>query len=162
MQLLSTQAPQHTHQQLLNTILAEQQDKEGKLLPILHAIQDSIGYIPEDLLVPLAEALNQTAAEIYGVISFYTHFRMQPCGDIHIEFCRAEACQARGATRLEQELRDCLTEHHPEATLEPVYCLGLCAQGPAATINQQLMARLTLNKFKTKLEALKGAASCKN
>lgn len=162
MQMVSTQEPQHTHQQLLNTILAEQQDKEGNLLPILHAIQDRFGYIPEDLLAPLAEALNQTAAEIYGVISFYTHFRMQPCGDIHIEFCQAEACQARGATRLAQELKHCLAEHYPEATLEPVYCLGLCAQGPAATINQKLMARLTLDKLKTTLEALQGAASCKN
>lgn len=162
MQLLSAQELQHTHQQLLNTILAEQQDKEGNLLPILHAIQDHLGYIPEDLLAPLAEALNQTAAEIYGVISFYTHFRMQPCGDLHIEFCQAEACQARGATHLEQELKPWLAEHHPEATLEPVYCLGLCAQGPAATINQQLMARLTLDKFKTRLGALEGAVTCKN
>ncbi len=158
MQPASTHEPMQYRSQLLKNILEEHSAKEGKLLPILHDIQDQLGYIPENLITPLATAINQTSAEIYGVISFYKHFRLQPCGDIHIEFCQAEACQARGAAQLEQDVKDWLRTHCPDASYEPVYCLGLCAQGPAAMINQQVHARLTLDKLKTKV---KGVVTCK-
>ena len=165
MQAASTKEPKLAHDQLLSNILDAHSAKEGKLLPILHAIQDQLGYIPENLITPLATAINQTSAEVYGVISFYKHFRLQPCGDVHIEFCQAEACQARGATQFEQEATEWLHTHFPNASYEPVYCLGLCAQGPAAMINQQVHARLTLDKLKAKVEALQaqleGVARCK-
>ena len=153
MQLASNQELQPKEQQLLDAILAEHIDKEGNLLPILHAIQDALDFIPETLIAPLAEALNLTSAEVFGVISFYTHFRLQPCNQIHIEFCRAEACQARGATELEQALTPWLRSHNPDATHEAVYCLGLCAQGPAAMLNQQALAHLTLDKLQAQIQA---------
>lgn len=158
MQSATLQEPRHTHGQLLNQILEEHQYKEGNLLPILHAVQDHIGYIPEDLIAPIAQAINRSSAEIYGVISFYKHFRTQAYADIHIEFCQAEACQARGSKKVEQEIKHFLNAHWPDATLEPVYCLGLCAQGPAAAINQQPLARITLEKIKAKIQ---GVAACK-
>ena len=165
MQAASTEDPKLAQEQLLSNILDAHSAKEGKLLPILHAIQDQLGYIPESLITPLATAINQASAEVYGVISFYKHFRLQPCGDVHIEFCQAEACQARGATKLEQEVKDWLEADYPNASYEPVYCLGLCAQGPAAMINQQVHARLTFDKLKAKVEALQvqleGVATCK-
>lgn len=158
MQPATIHEPRHTHSQLLDKILEEQKNKEGNLLPILHAIQDNIGYIPEDLIEPIALAINRSSAEIFGVISFYRHFRTQACSDIHIEFCQAEACQARGSKKIEQALRHLLQTHWPDATLEPVYCLGLCAQGPAAAINQQPLARITIDRIKAKIE---GVATCK-
>ena len=159
MQLASNQEPQSNERQLLDAILAAHTDKEGNLLPILHAIQDALGFIPESLITPLAKALKLTSAEVFGVISFYTHFRLQPCNEIHIDFCRAEACQARGATELEQALTPWLQSHYPDATHEAVYCLGLCAQGPAAMLNQQPLARLTLDKLQAKIE---GVATCQS
>lgn len=158
MQPATLHEPRHTHGQLLNQILGEHQYKEGNLLPILHAVQDHIGYIPENLIAPIAQAINRSSAEIFGVISFYKHFRTQACGDIHIEFCQAEACQARGSKKLEHAVKKLLHTEWPNATLEPVYCLGLCAQGPAATINHQPLARITLEKIKAKIQ---GVATCK-
>ncbi|WP_169295213.1 NAD(P)H-dependent oxidoreductase subunit E [Advenella sp. EE-W14] len=158
MQPATLHEPRHTHGQLLNQILEEHQHKEGNLLPILHAVQDQLGYIPEDLIAPIAQAINRSSAEIFGVISFYKHFRTQACGDIHIEFCQAEACQARGSKKVEQEVKHLLNAHWPDATVEPVYCLGLCAQGPAAMINQQPLARVTPSRIKAKIE---GVVTCK-
>ncbi|GAA4409152.1 hypothetical protein GCM10011450_23380 [Advenella faeciporci] len=158
MQPATLHEPRHTHGQLLNQILEEHQHKEGNLLPILHAVQDHIGYIPENLIAPIAQAINRSSAEIFGVISFYKHFRTQACGDIHIEFCQAEACQARGSKEVEQAVKEMLHTEWPNATLEPVYCLGLCAQGPAVAVNQQPLARITLEKIKAKIQ---GVATCK-
>ncbi|MFV9473911.1 NAD(P)H-dependent oxidoreductase subunit E [Advenella sp. RU8] len=158
MQPATTHESRHTHSRLLEKILEEHISKEGNLLPILHAVQDNIGYIPEDLIAPIAQAINRSSAEVFGVISFYKHFRTQACNAIHIEFCQAEACQARGSKKIEQEVKDLLHAQWPDATLEPVYCLGLCAQGPAAMINQQPLARVTPSKLKAKIE---GIATCK-
>lgn len=124
-------------------------EKEGNLLPILHTIQDLLGYIPEDLITDLSQAINRSRAEIHGVISFYTHFRTTPPAELVLELCRAEACQARGANELiahaKQQL-DCdfhQNSKNGKVSLEPTYCLGLCAQGPAAMLNGEPVAHIS-------------------
>lgn len=123
--------------------------KEGNLLPILHSIQDQLRYIPASLIPALSAAINRSRAEIHGVISFYTHFRTQPPAPILLELCRAESCQARGANALIDQVKQTLgcdfhqTSATGEVSLEPVYCLGLCSQGPAAMINGEPVAHLT-------------------
>lgn len=118
-------------------IVARHADREGPLLPILHEVQAEYGHVGEDAIRVIAHALNLTRAEVHGVASFYHDFRAKPEARRVIRLCRAEACQARGA--------DALFESFPtdgEVKLEPVYCLGLCAVGPAAVIGKSLHARL--------------------
>ncbi|WP_406946769.1 formate dehydrogenase subunit gamma [Marinobacter salarius] len=127
--------------------------KPGALLPILHAVQNRIGYIPEGAVAIIAEALQQTRAEVHGVISFYHHFRTHPVGSKVIHVCRAEACQAMGGRMLEAHIKDRLgvdyhgTSADNEFTLEPVYCLGNCACAPSIRVNDDIHGRMTPQKF---------------
>lgn len=130
----------------VESVLAARQDQPGALLPILHDIQDRLGYIPPDAVPDIARALNLSRAEVHGVITYYHHFRQAPPPRHVVRLCRAEACQARGgdalAAHAEARLRD------SEVALEPIYCLGLCASGPAVQIGEaRLVARLTPEKF---------------
>ncbi|MCO5733610.1 formate dehydrogenase subunit gamma [Rhizobium sp. SSA_523] len=121
---------------------------EGPLLPILHGIQHAFGYIPENAKQMIADALNISRAEVHGVVSFYHDFRDRPAGRHSLKLCRAEACQAMGGDRLAESVkaRLSLDWHETSAdgavTLEPVFCLGLCAQAPAAMLDGKLHARL--------------------
>ena len=119
--------------------------RPGALLPILHAIQDAIGWVPPQAVPLIATALNQSRAEIHGVISFYHHFRSTPPGQTVVQVCRAESCQARGGEALEAHARSLLgtgwhgTSADGAVTLEPVFCLGLCACGPAALVDGKVV-----------------------
>ena len=134
-------------------IIASLCHKEGALLPILHAVQQAQGYIPKEAIPIIAQALSQTAAEIHGVISFYDDFRLSPVGKHLIQICRAEACQARGARRLEEHAKAVLNiDYHGttldrEFTLKPVYCLGNCACGPSVRVNDDVLADVSPTKF---------------
>jgi len=123
-------------------------DREGPLLPILHALQEEFGYIDEAAEPLIAETLNITRAEVHGVITFYHDFRRQPAGRHVLKLCRAEACQAAGgdplAARAEARLGVRMGATAPDAsvTLEAVYCLGLCAVAPSAMLDGRVVARL--------------------
>jgi len=125
----------------------------GALLPILHSIQDKLGFIPAAAVPVIADELNLSRAEVHGVISYYHHFRTLPPGRHMVQICRAEACQAMGADALaaHAEKRLACAFHETRAdgavSLEPVYCLGLCAQSPALMIDGELHARVTCEKF---------------
>ncbi len=131
----------------------------GALLPILHAVQASLGYVPKDAVPLIAHDLNLSLAEVHGVLSFYHYFRTQPAGRHVVHLCRAEACQAVGAVELAAHAKRTLgIEFHgttPDGaiTLEPVYCLGNCALGPALMIDDQLQGRVSAPRF----DALMGA-----
>jgi formate dehydrogenase subunit gamma len=128
-------------------ILDAHKGLEGPLLPILHAIQAAFGHVPQDCLPQIAKALNLSKAEVHGVVSFYHDFREKPAGRHVLKLCRAEACQAMGADRVAAHARGALgvdwhgTTADGAVTLEPVFCLGLCACGPAAMIDGRLVGR---------------------
>ena len=132
----------------LQEILALHQGQEGALLPILHAIQAAFGHIPEAALPLIAQDQGLSKAEVYGVLTFYHDFRTRPAGRHVLKLCRAEACQAQGGTRLSDLARRKLgldwheTSADGRVTLEPVFCLGLCACGPAAMVDGRLVGRL--------------------
>lgn len=134
-------------------ILAQLKDQPGPLLPVLHAVQHELGCIPAEAVQTIAEALNLSRAEVHGVITFYPHFRSEPAGRHTLEVCRAEACQAMGGEHLAAHARQALgcdfhaSTHDGDFTLEPVYCLGLCAQSPAVMIDGQPHARVTPDKL---------------
>ncbi|OZB19558.1 MAG: formate dehydrogenase subunit gamma [Rhodobacterales bacterium 34-62-10] len=129
-------------------VLAAHAHLEGPLLPILHAIQDSFGFIPQDCVQPIAEGLNIGRAEVHGVITFYHDFREAPAGRHVVRICRAEACQAQGGNALADDTLARLglewhgTTSNGAVTIEPVYCLGLCACGPAAMVDGKVVGRV--------------------
>ena len=128
-------------------------DKPGALLPILHAIQDALGYVPAESVPAIAKALNLSRAEVHGVISFYHYFRDTPPGKHTIHLCRAESCQAMGGKQLEKHVKARLGIDFHETTadgkfsLEPVYCLGNCACSPAMQIDEEIFGRVSANLF---------------
>jgi formate dehydrogenase subunit gamma len=131
-----------------DAIIAEHSSREGATLVILHALQDAFGYVPEPAIQMVASALNLSRAEVYGVFTFYHDFRKKPAGRHVLKLCRAEACQAAGgdalATRAETKLGISMgdTTADERVTLEPVYCLGLCATAPSAMLDGRLIGRL--------------------
>lgn len=134
--------------QTLDDILRAHAADEGPLLPILHDIQAAFGHVPQAVVPVIAEALNLGKAEVHGVISFYHDFRAEPAGRSVVKLCRAEACQAMGGDHLAEHAERKLgvgfheTRADGKVTLEPVYCLGLCACAPAAMVNGRLVGRL--------------------
>ncbi|CAM0554839.1 NADP-reducing hydrogenase subunit HndA [Vreelandella titanicae] len=134
--------------------------KPGALLPILHALQDRIGFIPEAAVPIIADALHQTRAEVHGVISFYHHFRTTPPGRHVVQICRAEACQSVGARQLEAHAKARLgVDYHQttpdrEITLEAVYCLGNCACGPSIRVDDSIRGRVTPEAFDELMDEL--------
>ena len=127
--------------------------QDGALLPILHAIQARFGWVRDEDVPLIAQALNLSRAEVHGVLTFYHDFRRAPAGRHVLKLCQAEACQARGSRTVthhaEQRLGITLGETTADGalTLEPVYCLGLCASGPAALIDGAPVARLDEGAF---------------
>ena len=121
----------------------------GGLLPLLHDIQDHLGFVPKDAVPRIARALNLSRAEVHGVISFYHHFREVAPGRHVLQVCRAEACQAMGANELVAMIERFLkvklgqTTADGAITVEAVYCLGNCALSPAVMVDDKLRGRVT-------------------
>lgn len=148
-------------QEIVAGILAQHAGREGPLLPILHDIQERLGHVPASVVDQIAQALVVSRAEVHGVLEFYHDFRATPAGRHSVKICRAEACQAVGADAIGDHARDRLgldwhqTDGDGRVTLEPVFCLGLCACGPAAMVDGQLHARLDAAKLDKILGGLK-------
>ena len=138
-------------------IIAEHIHLEGATLPILHALQEAFGYVDESAVPLIADALNLSRAEVHGCITFYHDFRRAPPGRHQVKLCRAEACQAMGSDALHAQILSRLgvawheTTADGEITVEPVYCLGLCANGPGALVNDEPLARLTADSLQAAL-----------
>ncbi|MFT5722733.1 MAG: formate dehydrogenase subunit gamma [Motiliproteus sp.] len=144
----------------ITTQVEQLKQQPGALLPILHGIQTQLGYIPAAAIPIIATALQQTRAEIEGVISFYHHFRTAPPGRNVLQICAAEACQARGAKALEQHAQTTLgigyhqTTPDREYSLEPVYCLGNCACGPSVRVGDEIIGNVNPQRFDQLLDQL--------
>ena len=143
-----------------DAIIAANLGMEGAALPILHALQAVFGCVPLDAEPLVAAALNLTRAEIHGIVTFYHDFRRTPPGRHTLQVCRAEACQSVGAEAAVAHLRRALgvdwhqTTADGAVTLEPVFCLGLCATGPAALVDGQPIGRLNGARIDRMLETL--------
>jgi formate dehydrogenase subunit gamma len=140
----------------LDQLIAQYKSIPGALLPLLHAIQDELTYIPESAYPKIARALSLSVAEVHGVVSFYHHFKTHKPGRHVLQICRAESCQAMGSEALEAHAKQCLSIDYHETsqdqavTLEPVYCLGNCALSPAVMMDEEIFGRVS----KADLEAL--------
>jgi formate dehydrogenase subunit gamma len=136
-----------------NEIIAAHSAGDGPLLPLLHALNNEFGHVPDAVVPLIAGALNLTRAEIHGVITFYHDFEREPPGRHVLKLCRAEACQAAGGdelcARVEKKLGIAVGETAPDksVTLEEVFCLGLCAVGPAVMLDGRVVAHIDDRKF---------------
>lgn len=133
----------------VNEIVQRHRGLEGALLPVLHDVQASFGYVSEEAIREVATILNLTRAEVHGVVSFYHDYRTKPEPRPVIKLCRAEACQARGVDALVAQLPD-----QSRVKIETIYCLGLCAVGPAALVGDQVHARLDADKLSALVASL--------
>lgn len=126
----------------------------GALLPILHQVQEALGYVPPAALEPIAAALHLSRAEVHGVVTFYHDFRTKVPGAHVLKVCRAEACQAVGSRELEAHVATTLSVGAPgqavhgttqdgQFTVEPIYCLGNCALGPSIQLDGKLYGKVT-------------------
>ena len=145
--------------------LARLRTLPGGLLPILHDIQEHVGYVPPEAVPRIAEGLNLSRAEVHGVISFYHDFRSEPAGRHVVHVCRAESCQSLGAEallagaceRLGVEVHG--TTADGSVTLEPIYCLGNCALSPAIMVDRQVYGRMSADRLNKVLDVLQGPAA---
>ncbi|TBD82344.1 formate dehydrogenase subunit gamma [Rhizobium ruizarguesonis] len=129
-------------------IVADLRFLEGPLLPILHEVQQEFGYVPQEAMPVIAEGLNLSRAEVHGVVTFYHDYRDHPAGRHVLKLCRAEACQSMGGDALAERVKTLLgidfhqTTLDGGVTLEPVYCLGLCACAPAVMLDGEVYGRV--------------------
>ncbi|MFZ9643246.1 MAG: formate dehydrogenase subunit gamma [Candidatus Methylopumilus sp.] len=135
----------------------------GALMPLLHAIQDDLGYVPELSYPRIAKALNLSVAEVHGVVTFYHHFRTHQPGQHILQICRAESCQAMGSEALEAHVKKTLgIDYHQTTadgaiTLEAVYCLGNCACSPSIAIDEQVCGRVDAERVNQIIQQARGA-----
>lgn len=135
------------------SIVQEKKSLDGALMPILHALNDEFGYVDASVVPVIAEELNLSRAEVHGVLTFYHDFRKHPVGSHVVKICRAEACQSMQGRALEDHAKRRLgidfhgTTPDHKVTLEPVYCLGLCACSPSMMIDGKLHGRVTPQRF---------------
>ena len=141
-------------------IIAAHAALDGAAMPMLHTLQAAFGCVPVAAVPMIAEALNLTRAEVHGIVSFYHDFRAHPPGRHVLKLCRAEACQSLGADALASHVRDRLevdwhgTTHDGAVTLEPVFCLGLCAIGPSALLDGRPLGRLDPARIESELDGV--------
>jgi len=143
------------------SIVHEFKALEGPLLPILHGVQHEFGYVPQEALRVIADELNLSRAEVHGVASFYHDYRKEPAGRHLLKVCQAESCQAMGSDATTARLKQLLgidfhqTAKDGSVTLEPVYCLGLCACSPSAMLDGEVIGRLDDDRIDEIVEAVR-------
>lgn len=134
--------------------------EQAALLPLLHAVQEKLGFIPSATVPSIAHRLNISVAQVHAVLQFYTYFKTQPPADLHIEICQAEACLAQQAQALAHYIADYLDcplgsqRADNRVALHKVYCLGLCSHGPVAQINETPYLRLNPERLAALIDEL--------
>jgi NADH-quinone oxidoreductase subunit E len=135
-----------------NAILDKYVDFQGALMPVLQEIQEHYGYIPEPTVHLTAERLNVYASQIYGVLTFYAQFHLEPRGKYIIRVCMGTACHVKGATRIGETVQDRLGIGHAETTedlkftAEYVACIGACGMAPVIMVNDATYGSMTVQK----------------
>ena len=137
----------------VESIISQRKATPGALLPILHEIQEEFGHVPQAAVPVIADELNLSRAEVHGVVTFYHDFRARPAGRHVLKLCQAEACQSMGSDAVAAKIKQLLgigfheTTRDGSVTLEPVYCLGLCACSPSAMLDGEVIGRLDDEKI---------------
>jgi len=142
-------------------VVDKHRGERGALMPILHELQETFGYIDPEAVDLLAAELNLSKADVHGVVTFYKDFRSERPGESMIRLCRGEACQSMGAERLASHACEHLgisfggTTSDGAVTLEQVFCLGNCALSPAVMVQGRLKGRVDEARFDEIVDELK-------
>jgi formate dehydrogenase subunit gamma len=152
-------ATRRIDEQTTSEIVKQFDAKPEMLVQILQAIVMRYGWVPEDTIRQLADEVNLSRADVYGVVTYYHDFRTEPPGEHIVKICQAEACQAMGSRTLTDHARRslgaALHETNEDVTLEPVYCLGNCACAPAVMIDGKTHGRVNADRFDELVGAMK-------
>ena len=134
--------------------LINKRKQHGALIPLLQSAQDSYGYVPEKAIYYISELVNIPAADIYGVITFYSQFRLKPLGKYLVRICEGTACHVNGSRNILKVLQNELGIGLGETTadglfsLQSVACLGCCSLAPVMMINDETYGNLDAEKTK--------------
>ena len=121
----------------------------GAAIPVLQEIQDAYGYVPPAVIERIAENINVPASELYGIVTFYAQFRLQPLGENVVKVCHGTACHLGGAERISDALcqevgaQEGETSQDGQFTVERVACLGCCSLGPCMMVNKEIHGKLS-------------------
>jgi NADH:ubiquinone oxidoreductase subunit E len=136
----------------IQEIVAEFGGRQRDLIQMLHKVQARYGYIPKEAVAAMADRLNITEDEIFGVMTFYKAFSLEPRGRHVVTVCLGTACHVRGGVMIVEELERKLgipagrTTPDKKFTLETVNCLGCCAIGPVVVVDGKYYSHVSLNK----------------
>lgn len=146
----------------LDEVLKQYEGKKGTLIPILQKTQDIYGYLPKDVLVYIAQKMQLPISQIYGVVTFYAQFHLEPRGKNIVRCCQGTACHVRGAGAVIDEVRKILglkekevTTEDLQFTLETVACIGCCGLAPVIMVNEDTHGRLTPESVHAVIEKYK-------
>ncbi len=135
-------------------ICASHHNNSGELIMILHEAQSLLGYLPQEIQEVVAEQLEIPIAQVYGVVTFYSYFSMEPKGRFPISVCMGTACYVRGAEKILEELERQLEIKVGETTSDGLFslnclrCVGACGLAPVVTIGDKVYGRLTTDKIR--------------
>jgi len=148
----------------LDQVIAEYLNQPGSLIPVLHKAQQIFGYLPDDVQKIIAEGLNLPLSDVYGVITFYSLFSLEPRGKHTIGICMGTACYVRGASDILEALKKDLAVEAGQTSKDGVFtltitrCLGACAMAPVMMIDEDVYGRLTAEKIPEILAKYRQAA----
>lgn len=137
--------------QELMAVIEEHKGQEGAAIPVLHKAQDIYGYLPIEVQTMIAEGLSIPLAEIYGIVTFYTQFSLNPKGEYKVGVCLGTACYVKGSGDILEKIKERLGIDVGECTpdgkfsIDATRCIGACGLAPVLTVNDEVYGRLTVD-----------------
>ncbi len=138
----------------LDAVIAEHKGEQGALMPVLQKAQDIYGYLPIEVQKHIAQGMDVSLSEVYGVASFYSQFILNPKGEYAVAVCLGTACYVKGAGLLMDKLESLLGIKNGEISddrkfsLDATRCIGACGLAPVLTVNEEVYGRLTPDMIK--------------
>ena len=132
-------------------VIAEHKEQKGAVIPVLHKAQEIYGYLPIEVQTMISEGLDVPLAEIYGIVTFYTQFSLNPKGKYHIGVCLGTACYVKGSGDILEKIKEILGIEVGECTpdglfsIEATRCIGACGLAPVLTVNDDVYGRLVVD-----------------
>jgi NADH-quinone oxidoreductase subunit E len=150
---------------LLTGIRKRFKGREEELIPMLQSVQRELGYLPEQALLEIARLIRVPAARVYGTVTFYAQFKLQPVGKYIVKVCRGTACHVRGSDRILEDIQTHLAVTPGQTTtdrlftLETVACFGSCALAPIVVVNDTVYGNTDRTKALRLLDDIRAAES---
>ncbi|MDD6214925.1 MAG: NAD(P)H-dependent oxidoreductase subunit E [Firmicutes bacterium] len=135
----------------LMEVISAHKNEDGAVIPVLHEAQDIYGYLPIEVQEMISEGLDVPLAEIYGIVTFYTQFSINPKGEYQIGICLGTACYVKGSGDILEKVKSILGIDVGECTpdgkfsLDATRCIGACGLAPVMTINDEVYGRLVVD-----------------